>query len=548
MGLDDPERVTSLVVLPTLPTRLSRYRAAGELRLFDRYRMLGFAGSLALAVGGVAAGALPLDDPFTGIPPVNWLRGSEPLAHAVGYAGLALLVVAWLFLGRRVGTPGGPGPRSLLTTLAVWSAPLCLAPPMFSRDVYSYNAQGWMVHVGASPYFWGPGAIPENPFLGDVPDLWTHTPAPYGPLFLQMARWVVDLGGDRTVPTVLGMRVLALAGVLMLVRYVPRLAAHCGVPADRALWLGVLNPLVIFHFVSGAHNDSLLVGLMVAGLVLVLDRRPVLGIVLVTLGLLIKAPAALALVFLVPFLAQRMPGRFRLVSAAAVVGAVSGSVIVVVSWATGLGYGWIGALNTPGTVRNWLSISTLLGEAVGLVAYVAGYGETADDAMTEAISVFRGIGGVLAIAVVGLLLLRMERYGLIGSLGIGFVAVVTLSPVVQPWYLLWGFVLLAAGVPAVKIRSAVVVLSAFLAVVVMPKGGTVDISAIIQAVLCAAVVAGSVAVFELLPGRGAGRDCDAPVLGPVAPRGNPAAHTSTADAPGITVTGTPAETAASTRR
>ena len=493
-------------MLPTLPSRLSRYRAVGELRLFDRYRMLGFAGSLALAVGGIAAGALPLDDPFTGLPFISWLRASEPLALAVGYAGLALIVVAWLFLGRRIGTPEGPGRRSLLATLALWSAPLCLAPPMFSRDVYSYNAQGWMVHVGASPYFWGPGAIPENPFLGDVPDLWTHTPAPYGPLFLQLARWVVDLGGGHIVPTVLGMRVLSLVGILMLVRYVPRLAAHCGVPADRALWLGVLNPLVLFHFVSGAHNDALLMGLMVAGLVLVLDRRPVLGVALIALALLVKAPAALALVFVVPFWAQRMTGRFRLVKAAAAVGAVSGAVIVAVSWATGLGYGWIGALNTPGTVRNWLSVSTLLGEATGLVAHLFGFGVTADDAMTEAIKVFRGAGGLLAVLVVLWLLARMDRYGFVGSLGLGFVAVVLLSPVVQPWYLLWGFTLLAAGVPTVRTRTAVTVASAALAVVVMPKGGTVDISAIVQAVLCAAAVAGAAVLFELLPNRGATRD------------------------------------------
>ncbi|HZB51940.1 MAG TPA: polyprenol phosphomannose-dependent alpha 1,6 mannosyltransferase MptB, partial [Mycobacteriales bacterium] len=324
-------------MLSALPTRLSRVRAVGEPRLLDRYRTLGLAGATALALGGVAAGALPRDDPFTGVPLIGWLRGSEPLALAVGYAGLALLVVAWLFLGRRVGSPDGPSRRSLLVTLGVWSAPLCLAPPMFSRDVYSYGAQGWMVHVGASPYFWGPGAIPENPFLVDVPDLWTHTPAPYGPLFLQLARWVVDLGSDETVPTVLGMRLLALVGVALLVRYVPRLAAHCGVPADRALWLGVLNPLVLLHFVSGAHNDSLLVGLVVAGLVLVLDRRPALGVVVCSLALLVKAPAALALVFIVPVWAQQLSGRFRLVRAGAMAAAVSGAVVGVVSSATGLG-------------------------------------------------------------------------------------------------------------------------------------------------------------------------------------------------------------------
>jgi hypothetical protein len=490
-------------VLATLPLRLSRYRAIGELRLFDRYRMLGFAGSLALAIGGVAAGALPRDDPFTGLPLIGWLRGSEPLALAVGYAGLALLVVAWLFLGRKIGTPDGPGRRGLLVTLGVWSAPLLLAPPMFSRDVYSYGAVGWMVHEGSSPYFWGPGALPDNPYLVDVPDLWTHTPTPYGPVFLQLARWVVDLSGQRTVPMVLGMRLLAVVGVLLMVRYVPRLAAHCGVRPDRALWLGVLNPLVLFHFVSGAHNDALLVGLMVAGLTLVLERRHVLGVVLLSLALLVKAPAALALVFLIPLWAQRLTGRFRLVRAAALSGAVSGAVVAGVSWATGLGYGWIDALNTPGTVRNWLSVSTLSGEALGLLAYAFGFRDTADHAMTDVIQVTRLIGGVLAVGIVGLLLLRMERRGFLTSLGLGFVAVVALSPVVQPWYLLWGFVLLAAGTPELRTRRAVITASAALAVVVMPKGGTVDVSAIIQAVLCAAAVAGAAVLFELLPERAA---------------------------------------------
>ena len=120
-----------MAVLATLPTPLSRFRTVGELRLLDRYRILGLAGSLALAAGGIAAGALPRDDPFSRFRVVGWMRASEPLALAVGYAGLALLVVAWLFLGRRVGTPDGPGRRSLLVTLGVWAAPLLAASSRF---------------------------------------------------------------------------------------------------------------------------------------------------------------------------------------------------------------------------------------------------------------------------------------------------------------------------------------------------------------------------------------------------------------------------------
>jgi alpha-1,6-mannosyltransferase len=108
--------------------------------------------------------------------------------------------------------------------------------------------------------------------------------------------------------------------------------------------------------------------------------------------------------------------------------------------------------------------------------------------------------------IVLLLLARMDRRGFIASLGLGFVAVVALSPVVQPWYLLWGFILIAAGTSNFRSRTAVIAASAALAVVVMPKGGTVDVSAIIQAVLCAAVVVGAAVLFELLPGRAAPPD------------------------------------------
>ncbi|HEX8930584.1 MAG TPA: polyprenol phosphomannose-dependent alpha 1,6 mannosyltransferase MptB, partial [Actinomycetota bacterium] len=187
-----------------------------------------------------------------------------------------------------------------------------------------------------------------------------------------------------------------------------------------------------------------------------------------------------------------------LVRAGAMAGVVSGTVVGVVSWATGLGYGWIGALNTPGTVRNWLSGTTLLGEAVGLLTNVVGLGD--DQTTTEAIKVFRGAGGLIALVICLLLLARMERYGLVGSLGLGFIAVVALGPVVHPWYLLWGFVLVAAGIPTLRIRSAVLTASAALSMVLMPKGGTVDVSAIVQAIMSAAAVAGSAALFELLPG------------------------------------------------
>jgi hypothetical protein len=476
----------------------SRFREIRDLGVLDRYRLLGFVGSAALALGGCAIGALPANDPFTDVPIIHQLRQAPAVALAVAYTGVALLVVAWLFLGRLIGTPGGPRLKSLSVTLGLWTLPLALAPPMFSKDVYSYAAQGWLVQQGHDPYFWGPAAVP-GPFLPDVGGNWIHTPAPYGPVFLVLARWMVGLGGGHVVPTVLLLRVLALLGVLLLVRYVPRLAVHCGVAPARALWLGVLNPLVLLHFVSGAHNDALLIGLVVAGLVLALDGRPALGVIACALGVLVKAPAAaLALVFLIPLWAGQMRGRLATVRATAATGMLAGGTVAGITWLSGLGYGWVGALQTPGAVRNWLSTTTLLGEATGALAKAVGLSDKPD----TAIAVFRGAGGLIALVVCLLLLARHERYGIVGALGLALTTVVVLSPVVQPWYLLWGFMLIAAGVRTPGTRTVVMSVSAVLSMLLMPKGGTLDVSdvkAIFQAVPAGLVVGASLMLFEMLP-------------------------------------------------
>ena len=85
--------------------------------------------------------------------------------------------------------------------------------------------------------------------------------------------------------------------------------------------------------------------------------------------------------------------------------------------------------------------------------------------MDQSIKGSRSIFGLVAIVIVLVLLARMERRGFVASLGLGLIAVVALSPVVQPWYLLWGFVLVAAGTSNLRTRTIVTAASAALAVV-----------------------------------------------------------------------------------
>ena len=412
---------------------------------------MGLAGSVIVAVAGVGAGSLPRLDPFATWPVLRDIRGAQAIAVGVVYFGLTLLAAAWVSMGRRV-RQGGVSPKDIAVTIGWWLAPLALAPPMWSSDVYSYLAQGEMLLRGINPYHQGPAAL-GGALGADVPPIWQHAPAPYGPVALGAGAAVMWLTGPHTVPAVLGMRVVALLGVWLTVRYLPRLARNSGVDPAIALWLGAANPLVLAHLVSGAHNDALMIGLMIAGLVLVL-REPLAtpgmwrhapagaGVALICLAALVKAPAVVALAFAVPVLASRLPGRAwaRWPASAAAIGGLAALIAAAVTALVGSGYGWIHALGNGTVVRNGLSVSTDLGMLVGHSGHALGLLD-----VTPTIRFFRGAGLVAAVGVCAWAMLRVYRLGVTRAVGISLTAVVVLAPVVHPWYLLWGFVPLAAG-------------------------------------------------------------------------------------------------------
>ena len=110
----------------------------------------------------------------------------------------------------------------------------------------------------------------------------------------------------------------------LIVWALPRLARICGFDPVAALWLGALNPLVLFHLIGGGHNEALMLGAMLAGMVIAWEWSLVAGVVVITLGVGVKATAGMALAFLVIMLALRAGGRWRdLIRCGAQVGAVA---------------------------------------------------------------------------------------------------------------------------------------------------------------------------------------------------------------------------------
>ena len=296
-----------------------------------------------------------------------------------------------------------------------------------------------------------------------------------------LGRGITALTGSDVIQGVYAHRVLALCGVALIIWALPRLARRCDLDAGLVLWLGAANPLVLFHLVSGIHNEGLMIGLMLAGVELVLgaldrgSRVPARSAVRARRGGRLaggrgRAPGA-------PGPGLRRDGRRRAGAAggsrdvavvAAVSGAIAAAVFVVLGVGTGLGFGWTRTLGTANVIRSRMSLATDLGQLSGQVGILAGLGDHTDTVLT----ITRGFGGLLA----GLLCLRLlllvlrGRLDPVTGLGVGLGAVVLLGPVVHPWYLLWAAIPLAATRGMPRHRRAALAASALLAVMLPPTG------------------------------------------------------------------------------
>ncbi len=392
---------------------------------------VGFAGSVLLAVAAFLGGAKRAV-PFHPTPVSIWRGPHGPAVLLCWLVGTAAMTGAWWYARR-----AAPDRRRVLATVALWLLPLLVAPPLASRDVYAYACQGAVYHAGHNPYTEGVAALP-CPWLDSVSPIWRGTGAPYGPLFLMIAGAAVAVGGSLA-GTVLVLRIVALAGVCLAAAGLPTLARHCGVPTERARWLALACPLVAIHLVGGAHNDALMVGLLVAGLaviVAVADRPPgwlLAGGALLGLASAVKASALVVLPF-AALLALRGPYSVRrLFRDGGWVPAGALGALVAVTALSGLGFGWLGALSGGGVSVQWTAPSTAVGMTIELVTGL------------DAVPVTRALGLVaLAVALVALWWRTRHRDALCPA-GVALALTVALAPVFHPWYATWPLFVLAAA-------------------------------------------------------------------------------------------------------
>jgi hypothetical protein len=481
----------------------------------------GFVGAVCLLIGVAQAGS-----PFVLKAPGAWFFGASAGSSGAGngtflgimlvYAGLVAMVGSWFEVVRTLRRrPHAPLGRVAAIAIA-WALPVLVMPPLFSRDVYSYVAQGEMITRGFNPYVHGPSVLGSGRILSLVDPLWRHAHAPYGPAWERLSGGIVRLAGHDVLAALVGFRAVALVGVVLIAVGVPALARSMGRDESVAFALAVLNPLVLLVLLGGAHNDALMLGLLVVGCAVARHNHVMIGLALCVLAGEVKIPALIGVVLIGWWWSDADSSWRKRLPRMAIALSTAAGLTVLVSAVSGLGWRWLGGLSDPGVVVSWLDPASALGLTVSHLVGLLGGGQHSAAFVAGA----RATGLALAALISVVLIARSRRVGDLQALGWSLVAFVVLGPVIWPWYETWGFVFLAVVAEAWTLRI-VLAFSAIACFADVPGAHFFGTSDPVLAVICWGCLVGAVSAYtarRLLPSLARG-----PALPERSPRLRPGA-------------------------
>lgn len=445
-----------------MPSTTLRARLAGAP--WWCWSLLGALASVGLALAASAVGAIPRPSSYQW-----WFHaglGGYTSAHVVLYASVAVMGAAWLALGVIARRDELSLARASATFVA-WATPLFLAPPLFSRDIYSYIAQGRLARAGLNPYHVAPNALPHDALFFSLAHVWTATPSPYGPLFVTLTRLTSAIAGQSLMGQVFAFRALELVGVALATWALADLARRLGARVGVALWLGVLSPLAVFSDVASAHNDTLMIGLLLVGLALASRSLRRSALVVIALAAAVKLPALAAVVVLsvrdVRGLTLRR-GALVVIEALA----ISAAILAACTLVNGFGWAWASsqALSIPSELRTLATPSVSLGAALAATVRVLGAHTLATHGV---VTVVQRVADVATAGVIIFALTRVRATNAYRVLGFILLGVVLGGPTLWPWYLLWGLSVLAATSAQ---SSRALALVGLLATLVVGPGGS----------------------------------------------------------------------------
>ena len=354
----------------------------------------------------------------------GWLTtsfgGGARIGERLGYR--VFLIAILLFTGAYAGLLalagrsgiGGISKRRAILLVGALQAIVFVGPILLSTDVFSYIAYARMgVEHGLNPYLHGPAAIAHDPIYRYVGQDWKHVATAYGPIYTLLSYPLAPLGLEGALWGMKLEAMLASAGTLALTWRCARVRGRDPILALVAVGA---NPLYVVYGLGGAHNDMIMLLLMMAAVSLALAGRDASAAASVVIGTLVKATVAVLLPFMI--LAKR-----RLAPILGAVGALALGALVGYA-AFGIhGLDLIGALNRDAAFVSTDSFATEIAHLFGKPGVFP-----VDHALLKA---------ALVLIVLHLLWRTWRGYDWVAASGWTLLAISVTSSWLLAWYIIW---------------------------------------------------------------------------------------------------------------
>src|SRR5215213_9949283 len=208
----------------------------------------------------------------------------------------------------------------ILAGVVLFSLPLVVCPYLFSNDIYSYIMYGRIAALyGGNPAIIAPSAYAHDAFFPYLV-AWQSTPSVYGPVWTLLSHGltlVVERAGGAPWMYLLAYKLAMLAAHIantVLIWWITR--AWKPWQQMYATLLYAWNPVALIEFVSSAHNDALMICLILLAVLCTQRGYWRSAVVALLAAALVKWIAALLLpLWAIYWLCQQVTWRARLLLA-----------------------------------------------------------------------------------------------------------------------------------------------------------------------------------------------------------------------------------------
>ena len=345
--------------------------------------------------------------------------------------------------------------RSILIAVALADVALMLGPVLLSQDVFGYIsfARLGALH-GLDPYTHYSAFLPQDAvyrYLG-----WTTVNSPYGPLFTLGSYALAPLGVAGMLWT---LKAIAAATAFATAALAARAADRLGrSPAAAAAFVG-LNPVMLVYAVGGAHNDTLIVALLAAAVLLAVAARYGRAVATLAVAAGMKASAALVIPFLV-LEPRRWAERLRVLLWAAAALAVVAAVAEI-----GFGSHATGFVNALRGQQQMIATHSIPNEIARLLGLHGTHLYNGSLALTSGLRTAFNVLFLLVLAVCLALTARGAEWTAMA--GWATLALIVSTAWLLPWYAIW-LLPFAAVTRDPKLRAAALALTVYAVLIRLP--------------------------------------------------------------------------------